>query len=102
MAKEPTTNIIMKDELVHQIAQESGQSLKATEQVLKGLQQVVHNNLKQGNSVRIMGFITFEVRKYGERAFRPIRSETGEKVTIPERKRVACQVGTVLGRAAQQ
>lgn len=99
--KEPT-NIVMKDELIHQIAQESGQSLKSTEAVLKAMQRVVHKNLTDGNTVRFMGFGTFEVREYGERAFHPIRSESPDKITIPRRKRVAFSVGTVLGRAAQQ
>ena len=53
---------------------------------------LITNYLKSGYSVRIPGFVRFDVKKYGKR--RVVLK--GKKITIPPRKEVRARVSTGL------
>jgi DNA-binding protein HU-beta len=94
-----TALVVGKEEIIHQVAADSGLSLQDATKVLEAFKGVVHGELTKGHSVRLMGFGTWEVRKVGARRVKSIRG--GKEITIPARHRVGFSVGAVLGTAAE-
>lgn len=70
-----------RQELIEIVAQTTGQSQRATNEMLTALINTVQNAVANGEKVTIMGFGSFEAKQTAERTGRDIR--TGEPVTIP-------------------
>ncbi len=96
---EKNTNIVGKDELIHQIAARAGMNLKETNKVIDAFTEIVREDVSKGQEVRLMGFGTWNLRNVAPRRVKSIRG--GQQITIPARKRVGFSVGAVLSKAAQ-
>lgn len=70
-----------RQELIEIVAQTTGQSQRATNEMLTALIDTVQNAVANGEKVTIMGFGSFEAKQTAERTGRDIR--TGEPVIIP-------------------
>lgn len=88
-----------REELVHRLATKADLSLKQASQVLDAFQETIIDALKDGHSVRLMGFGTFVARPVAGRTIKAIRSQ--EPIHIPPSLRVGFMVGSVLRRACQ-
>lgn len=83
-----------KAELLVAIADKAGISKKDAEKAIKGLVDVVGEELKAGRKVQLVGFGTFEV---SERAAREGRNpKTGEKMKIKASKAPKFKAGKAL------
>jgi DNA-binding protein HU-beta len=59
--------------------------------------------LKQGSSVTLTGFGTFEVREIKARKVHAVRgAQAGQMVSVPAHKRAAFRAGTELARAVTE
>jgi DNA-binding protein HU-beta len=72
---------INKDALVHTIGERTNLSKKDIELVLEALEDVITNELRQGNKVTLTGFGTWKVSNRAARE--GINPQTKEKITIP-------------------
>ena len=83
-----------KTELVSAIAEKSGLKKTDTEKALKAFEDVVTEELVNGNEVRLVGFGTFDVL---ERAAHTGRNpQTKEPMEIPASKAPRFKAGKVL------
>lgn len=88
-----------KAELISAVAEKSGLTKKDATAVLTAIIDTVETTLKNGDSVQIMGFGTFEVR---ERAARKGRNpQTGEEIQIQASKTPAFKPGKQLKDAVK-
>ncbi|WP_424684776.1 HU family DNA-binding protein [Enterococcus sp.] len=88
-----------KAELISAVAEKSGLTKKDATAVLVAIIDTVETTLKNGDSVQIMGFGTFEVR---ERAARKGRNpQTGEEIQIKASKTPAFKPGKQLKDAVK-
>lgn len=88
-----------KAELISAVAEKSGLTKKDATAVLTAIIDTVESTLKDGDSVQIMGFGTFEVR---ERAARKGRNpQTGEEIQIQASKTPAFKPGKQLKDAVK-
>ncbi len=92
------SNVVGKDELIHQVTAKAGMNLKETSKSIDAFTEVVEEDLAQGHEVRLMGFGTWNLRNVAARNVKSIRG--GKQITIPARKRVGFSVGAVLAQAA--
>lgn len=83
-----------KSELVSAIAEESGLTKKDSENALKAFTKVVAEQLKNGESVQLIGFGTFEVSTRQERTGR--NPKTGAELKIPACKLPKFKAGKAL------
>lgn len=72
---------VNKDMLVHAICERTNLAKKDVELVLESLEDVVMNELRQGNKVTLTGFGTWKVSNRAARE--GINPQTKEKITIP-------------------
>ena len=83
-----------KTELVAAIAENAEISKKDAEKALKAFADVVAEELKKGEKVQLVGFVTFEV---SERAAREGRNpQTGETMTLAACKAPKFKAGKAL------
>lgn len=88
-----------KAELISTVAEKSGLTKKDATAVLTAIIDTVETSLKNGDSVQIMGFGTFEVR---DRAARKGRNpQTGEEIEIKASKTPAFKPGKQLKDAVK-
>ena len=88
-----------KTELIDAVAQSASMTKAEAARAVDGILDVVTSTLKQGNSVALPGFGTFEVR---ERAARQGRNpQTGETIAIKAAKVPAFKAGKNLKDAVQ-
>lgn len=73
-----------KKELVEKIAQKTELTKTAAEKAIKAFEEAVKESLKSNDSVRLVGFGTFEVAQRNERKGR--NPQTGQVINIPARK----------------
>lgn len=73
-----------KQELIDVISTESGLSKADAKRALESFTNTVSDQLKKGNSVRLIGFGTFSVRK--RKARKGINPQTGEQIKIKARR----------------
>jgi len=99
ISSEKGTNVVGKDELIHQIAARAGTNLTETNKVIDAFTEVVREDVAKGKEVRLMGFGTWNLRDVAARKVKSIRG--GHQITIPAGKRVGFSVGAVLSQAAQ-
>ncbi len=70
-----------KSELVSNIAQKVGSSKKSAEENLDAMIEIISEELKNGNNIKLVGFGNFETRKRAARKGRNPR--TKEEIKIP-------------------
>lgn len=83
-----------KSEFIGAIADASGLTKADSERALEALFQVVKKTLKKGESISLVGFGTFEVRKRAARTGRNPR--TGATIKIKASKIPAFKAGKAL------
>ena len=83
-----------KAELISEMAKKSGLSNKDTGNVLDAFINITSNELKNGGSVQLIGFGTFEVTKRAAREGR--NPQTNETIAIPACKVPKFKPGKVL------
>lgn len=88
-----------KAELISKIAEKANLSKKEAAAALAALTATITDTLKDGDSVTLVGFGTFEVRKRGARTGKNPR--TGEAIEIPEAKIPAFKAGKALKDAVE-
>lgn len=86
------------------IAARVSATLKGTrsegDQALNAVLDAVTGGLKEGKSVTLTGFGTFEVRQIKARKVRALRGrQAGQMMTVPAHKRPGFRPGTELRRA---
>ncbi len=72
---------VNKDSLVHALCDRTSLSKKDVELVLEALEDVITNELRQGNKVTLTGFGTFKVSNRAARE--GINPQTKAKIMIP-------------------
>ena len=75
---------IKKDKLAQQIAEKFDIPKKTVVEILNYFVELIAQNIKQGNKVKIAGLGTFKVRE--RKARTAINPKTGEKITVPAKK----------------
>ncbi len=88
-----------KPELVKEIAARAGISQKSAARALDAFTQVVTEALARGDSVRLVGFGTFEVRKRAAR--KGVVPGTKKTIQIPERTVPFFRPGSALKKAVE-
>ncbi|WP_122646204.1 HU family DNA-binding protein [Enterococcus mediterraneensis] len=83
-----------KADLISKVAEQSGLTRKDASAAVGAIFDTVSTSLKNGDSVQIMGFGTFEVRNRASRKGR--NPQTGEEITIPASKNPAFKPGKQL------
>ena len=83
-----------KAELVAAIAAKTGESKKASEELVNAFTEVVSDALKGGDKVQLVGFGSFEVRKRAPRKGR--NPQTKEEIKIPASKAPVFKAGKAL------
>ena len=89
-----------KTELIAAIAEKAEISKKDSEKALKALVEVVTDELKAGEKVRLVGFGTFEVSERAERTGR--NPQTKETITIAACKAPKFKAGKALKDAINE
>jgi DNA-binding protein HU-beta len=89
-----------------QIAARVASKLNSTQaeggRALNAVLDVITDALKEGDTVTLTGFGTFEVRQVGERTVRAIRGpQAGQMVKVPSHKRPGFRAGSELVRAVE-
>lgn len=83
-----------KSELVSQMAEKAGITIKDAAKALNAFQSVISEELKNGGKVQLVGFGTFET---GERSAREGRNpQTGAIMMIPATKSPKFKAGKAL------
>lgn len=83
-----------KAELIESIAETAEMTKSDAARALDAAIEVIKKNLKKGNTITLVGFGTFEVRKRGARTGRNPR--TGETIKIKASKVPAFKAGKAL------
>lgn len=83
-----------KSELIDAVSEAADMSKAEAGRALDAVIEVIKKNLKKGNSVTLVGFGTFEVRKRGARTGR--NPQTGETIKIKASKVPAFKAGKAL------
>lgn len=85
---------ISKTELINVVAEETEVSKKMTREVIDAALEKIKATLRDGKSVRMVGFGTFELRHRSAKTSRNPR--TGEPVQVPAHDVVAFKAGKDL------
>ena len=88
-----------KMNLVNALASKTNMTKKDAAEALDTILKTVVDALRRGEKVTITGFGTFEVRSRKARTGR--NPQTGEEITIPERKVAAFRAGKALKEAVR-
>jgi DNA-binding protein HU-beta len=80
-----------KQELINQIAKETGFTKKDTESFINSFTKTVQDTVKANDKLTLIGFGTFELRERAERKGRNPR--TNEEIVIPATKAPAFKPG---------
>ena len=86
-----------RKELVDELATRTGCSKADAERALGALLEIISDTLKKGDSLSLVGFGTFEVRKRAARTGR--NPKTGEELKIKASKAPAFKAGATLKAA---
>ena len=83
-----------RKKLIDALADKTGSSKIDTERALSALLEVISDTLKKGESISLVGFGSFEVRKRAARLGR--NPKTGEELKIKASKVPAFKAGATL------
>ncbi len=86
-----------KQELVHSVAQATGQSEAQATKAVNAVFEAIQNSLAKGDEVTVSGFGSFRVVERSARQGR--NPQTGDTMTIAARKSPVFRPGTQLKRA---
>lgn len=89
-----------KKEFIEAIADKTGKSKVETTDFVEAFVSTVEETLVSGDSIRLIGFGTFEVRERGARTSRNPR--TGEKIEVAASKAPAFKAGASLKKAVNK
>jgi DNA-binding protein HU-beta len=89
-----------KQELIEAIAEKTGLSKADSKRALEAFTDTVSTQLKKGNSVRLIGFGTFSVRK--RKARQGVNPQTKEPIKIKARKVPHFACGAELRAAVEK
>ncbi len=89
-----------KKEFIEAIADKTGKSKVETTEFVEAFVSTVEETLVSGDSIRLIGFGTFEVRERGARTSRNPR--TGEKIEVAASKAPAFKAGASLKKAVNK
>ena len=89
-----TTQVISTTELANIIAEQTKSTKKAAKETVQLVLDTVAAQLGAGNTVRLSGFGTFEVKDVAARTGR--NPSTGEELQIEATKRVGFKAATAL------
>ncbi len=89
-----------KKEFIEAIAAKTGKSKVETTEFVEAFVTTVEDTLVSGDSIRLIGFGTFEVRERGARTSR--NPKTGEKIEVAASKAPAFKVGASLKKAVNK
>lgn len=91
-----------KGQIASRIAKELNGTQAEGNRALNAVLAVITNALKEGDTVTLTGFGTFEVRQVGERTIRAIRgAQAGQMVKVAAHKRPGFRAGSELVRAVE-
>lgn len=85
---------MLKSDLIEQVAKELNMNHDITQLVINNIFDTMTDALARGESIEIRGFGSFSVRHYKGREGR--NPKTGERVTVPPRKKPFFKVGKEL------
>ena len=88
-----------KGELIKEISEKSGTTLKDTERFLNAFIEAVSKAMNKGDDVALVGFGTFSVVNRVERIGRNFK--TGKNIPIPASKSVKFKAGKTLKEAVK-
>ena len=89
-----TTQVISTTELANIIAEQTQSTKKAAKETVQLVLDAITAQLVEGNTVRLSGFGTFEVKDVAARTGR--NPSTGEELQIEATKRVGFKAATAL------
>ena len=89
-----------KAELVAAVADKCGFSKREADTLIKATMDTIAEALANGDSVRLVGFGTFEVREHAAR--NGINPQTMETIKIPAKRVPAFKAGIVLKKAVSE
>ena len=89
-----TTQVISTTELANIIAEQTKSTKKAAKETVQLVLDAITAQLVEGNTVRLSGFGTFEVKDVAARTGR--NPSTGEELQIEATKRVGFKAATAL------
>lgn len=88
-----------KTDLIDKIAQKTNLTKIQAEAAVNAFQEVLIESIQSGEGLRLTGlFVAEVVDRKGRKGRNP---QTGEEITIPDRKDVHFKVGTLLKKAAR-
>ncbi len=85
---------LMKDDIISSVVDKTGLSKKDAGAAVEAFTSTVQDALKNGNSIGLIGFGTFEVRTRAARDGR--NPQTGEKIKIAKKNVPAFKAGKKL------
>ena len=85
---------LMKDDIINSVVDKTGLSKKDAGAAVEAFTSTVQDALKNGNSIGLIGFGTFEVRTRAARDGR--NPQTGEKIKIAKKNVPAFKAGKKL------
>lgn len=85
---------IQKTDIIKQVANDSGNSIKDCEAIINCFLDSVKTNLKKSDKVSFIGFGTFNAKNVA--ASKGRNPQTGQEITIPARRKVTFSVGKGL------
>ena len=85
---------LMKDDIINSVVDKTGLNKKEAGAAVEAFTSTVQDALKDGNSIGLIGFGTFEVRTRAAREGR--NPQTGEALKIPKKNVPAFKAGKKL------
>lgn len=82
--------MLTKADVIEKINEDSNISKKAIAEVLDSFVGVLRGAMEKGETVQFRGFATFSTRV--RKAYTGSNPRTGEKITIPEHKRINVKI----------
>jgi integration host factor subunit alpha len=88
---------VTKRDLIERIQAKTGMSNKESTQIIEAVFSIMKNTLESGETLKISGFGSFEVKHKADRLGR--NPQTGEVLTIAARRVLTFKPGSVLRQA---
>ena len=86
-----------KKDLIEKIEAKTGMSKKESSEIFDAVVSIIKNTLESGETLKIYGFGSFEVKRKADRLGR--NPQTGEAITITARRVLTFKPGSVLRHA---
>ncbi|GMO63471.1 MAG: HU family DNA-binding protein [Rickettsiales bacterium] len=87
-------SVLGKQEVVEAVAAKLGATKVAVKSTIDALQEVIVENLKKGNDVALIGFLTLKVVE--TKARKGKNPATGDEISIPAGKKVSAKLGKAV------